>query len=84
MTMQDEIPITPEAAQIAADAPLVLHPQLATKVNFATAQNGVVVIRRLGIENPGVDPVQNLRLTLSASPAILREKTWVIDRIAGF
>ncbi len=82
MTMQDEIPITPEAAQIAADAPLVLHPQLATKVNFATAQNGVVVIRRLGIENPGVDPVQNLRLTLSASPAILREKTWVIDRIA--
>ncbi|RRH73823.1 DUF3320 domain-containing protein [Falsigemmobacter faecalis] len=67
-----------------ADTPgLILHPVLATKVNFATAQNGVAVIKRLSIENPGPDPVAGLRLTLTASPAIFREKTWTIDRIAA-
>lgn len=82
MTMQDETPTEPEATETATDTSLVLHPQLATKVNFATAQNGVAVIKRLGIENPGGETVQNLRLTLSASPAILRDKTWLIDRLA--
>ena len=40
-----------DTAQIAA----VLHPVLATKVSFATAQNGVAVIKRLGIENTWPD-----------------------------
>ena len=60
---------------------LTLHPALATKVNFATAQNGVAVIKRLGIENCSAEPVESIRLTLSANPAILREKIWTIDRI---
>ncbi|WP_291237599.1 DUF3320 domain-containing protein [Gemmobacter sp.] len=60
---------------------MILHPVLAARVNFATAQNGVAIIKRLGIENFGPDPVENIRLTLSANPAILREKTWTIDRI---
>lgn len=63
------------------EAGLSLHPLLATKVNFATAQNGVAVIKRLGIENGRAEPIENIRLTLSANPAILREKTWTIDRI---
>ncbi|HQU69964.1 MAG TPA: DUF3320 domain-containing protein [Albidovulum sp.] len=62
-------------------AGLILNPVLATKVNFATAQNGVAVIKRLGIENGGAEPFENVRLTLSANPAIVREKTWTIDRI---
>lgn len=60
---------------------LILHPTLASKVNFASAQNGVAIIKRFGVENPGADPVEGVRLTLSASPAILREKSWTIDRI---
>ncbi len=44
---------------------LTLHPALATKVNFATAQNGVAVIKRLGIENCSAEPVESIRLTLT-------------------
>ncbi len=69
------------AAAETREAGLTLHPLLATKVNFASAQNGVAVIKRLGIENGRAEPVENIRLTLSANPAILREKTWTIDRI---
>jgi very-short-patch-repair endonuclease len=62
---------------------LVLHISAAAKVNFATAQNGVAVIKDLSIENLGPDAVESVRLHLTARPAILREKTWVIDRIAA-
>lgn len=61
---------------------LKLHPVLAGKVNFATAQNGVAVIKRLSIENTGTEAARDIRLTLSATPALLREKSWVVDRIA--
>lgn len=75
--MSDDIPAVSEPER----AGLILHPVLATRVNFATAQNGVAVIKQLGIENCGSEPVANIRLTLSANPAILREKSWRIDRI---
>lgn len=75
--MPDDILLATEMA----DAGLVLHPLLSTKVNFATAQNGVAVIKRLAIENAGAEPVENIRLTLSADPAIVRARTWAIDRI---
>lgn len=71
------MPATPEA-----DSGAILHAGLATKVNFASAQNGVAVLKRLGIENTGPEALEGLRLTLTARPAILREKTWTIDRIA--
>ena len=64
------MPATPEA-----DSGAILHAGLATKVNFASAQNGVAVIKRLGIENTGPEALEGLRLTLTARPAILREKT---------
>lgn len=60
---------------------LTLHPTLASKVNFASAQNGVAVIRELRIENAGSAAAEGLRLTLTAHPALLREKTWIIDRL---
>ncbi|WP_035025616.1 DUF3320 domain-containing protein [Gemmobacter nectariphilus] len=75
--MPDEV----SAVTAPEKAGLILHPVLATKVNFATAQNGVAVIKRLGLENGTAEPVENIRLTLAANPAIVREKTWTIDRI---
>lgn len=81
--MQDDAPLIAPLAATEDSAALILHPTLATKVNFASAQNGVAVIKRLEIENCGAEPAEGIRLTLSASPAIFREKTWVIDRIAA-
>lgn len=80
--MQDEssLIVSPEAS--GPTLALTLHPVLAGKVNFATAQNGVAIVKRLGVENTGTEAARDVRLTLSASPAILQEKTWVIDSIA--
>ena len=75
--MPHDIPAATETEK----AGLIVSPVLATKVNFATAQNGVAVIKRLAIENAGAEPVEKIRLVLSARPAIIREKAWVIDRI---
>lgn len=75
--MPDDMP----AVTATEKSGLILHPVLAIKVNFAMAQNGVAVIKRLGIENDTAEPVENIRLTLSANPAIFREKIWTIDRI---
>ena len=43
--MPDDMPAVTETEKPG----LILHPLLATKVNFATAQNGVAVIKRLSI-----------------------------------
>lgn len=43
--MADDLPAVPASASPG----LILHPVLAGKVNVATAQNGVAVIKRLSI-----------------------------------
>ena len=52
------------------------------RVNCASAQNDVAVIRRLAIENPTKEALTDVRITLRAAPSIIREKTWTLDRIA--
>lgn len=70
--------------QLAEPKPLVvLKAVLAGKVNFASAQNGVSVLRSLRLVNEGTAAAVNVTLGLSATPAILRDKTWRIDRIAA-
>ena len=59
-----------------------LNIQTLGRVNFASAQNDVAIIRRLAIENPTKEPLTDVRITLRSSPPIIREKTWVLDRIA--
>lgn len=54
---------------------------LAPKFTFASHQNSVPVVRSIKIHNPTTDPAERLRLELTASPAFLRPKTWVIDRL---
>lgn len=87
--MQDDqpTPAVPETAQEAAPPnnhgpKLEFTPLLACKVNFASAQNGVSVLRRLRIANTGDQAASAITLHLSAAPPILRDKTWRIDSIA--
>ena len=61
---------------------LTVQAQVAARVNFAMAQNGVGVLKALSVRNTGRDTVERLTLQLSASPAVLRARQWQIDRIA--
>ncbi|WP_181164552.1 DUF4011 domain-containing protein [Amaricoccus solimangrovi] len=79
--MTDAIP----SSAPADDAPehrLAVRARVRTRVNFAAAQNGVSVLRELAIVNTGEAAAEAVTLTLSASPGILREKTWRLDRVA--
>ena len=52
------------------------------RVNFASAQNDVAIIKAIRVENPTDETITDIRLTLRAAPPVIREKTWTIDRIA--
>ena len=66
------------------DPPAVsLNYEAASRVNFASAQNDVAIIERLAIDNPTPEPLTDVRITLRSAPPIIREKVWVVDRIAS-
>ncbi|NDU99816.1 DUF3320 domain-containing protein [Pseudoroseicyclus tamaricis] len=52
------------------------------RVNFASAQNDVSILKSVVLRNEGDGPVHDLRVHLASSPAIFQEKSWTIDRIA--
>ncbi len=54
----------------------------ARRVNFASAQNDVAIIKGITVVNPTDEGLEDLRITLRAVPPIIREKTWVVDRVA--
>ncbi|CAG9933152.1 hypothetical protein [Candidatus Nitrotoga arctica] len=60
---------------------ITIHASFPGKVNFAAHQNAVPIVRDLGIENSSEEQYQNLRLTISAHPAFLRERVWILDRL---
>ena len=64
------------------EAEVEIRADTAKRVNFASAQNAIPVVRRLEITNAGGVALENLTVTLSASPPVIRSKSWVIDRIA--
>ena len=51
------------------------------RVNFASAQNAVPVIRRLEIVNSTDTALADLTLTMTSQPVFLRDKVWLIDRV---
>ena len=78
-------PETTAAGPLADDMPpvrLALQAQVAVRVNFAMAQNGVGVLKSLSVRNTGRDQVERLTLQLLTSPAMLRTREWKIERIA--
>ena len=57
--------------------------QVLQKVNFASAQNDVAILKRLVIDNPTEEALSDVRITLRSAPLVIREKIWPIDRIAS-
>ena len=67
------------------DGPADTTPKLvidaAHRINFASAQNAVPVLRALTLENPSAEPLTNVTISMQPHPAFCREKTWTLDRV---
>ncbi len=62
---------------------MLIHADIAAKLNFAAHQSAFSVLRSLGIENPDAEQqLEELVLTLRSTPAFIREKSWIVDRVA--
>lgn len=61
-----------------------IHATLVGKINFACHQSAFAVLRELQIENLDAEQdLTDLSVVLEASPAFLKQKTWVVDRLAA-
>ena len=62
---------------------MLIHADIAAKLNFAAHQSAFSVLRSLGVENSDADQqLEDLVLTLRSTPAFIREKSWIVDRVA--
>src|SRR5258706_15406689 len=76
-------PADSDAAPAADEGIISVAADLAATFTFASHQNSIPVIRSIGIDNSTADSIENVRLELTACPAFLRAKTWIIDRIVA-
>lgn len=51
------------------------------KVNFASSQNGVSIIKALSLKNLSDHIIENLVVTVECTPSIIRTRSWNVDRI---
>ncbi|MFP8967209.1 DUF3320 domain-containing protein [Pokkaliibacter sp. CJK22405] len=51
------------------------------KVNFASSQNGISIVKHLSLQNISSEPIENITVTVSCLPDIISQKSWTIDRI---
>ena len=72
-----------DATSVGSAPSAVVRATLAPKITFASHQNDVPTILDLAVENTSDDDLEGLTLTVRSDPAILGERTWTIDRIAG-
>ena len=54
---------------------------IASSFTYASYQNAIPVLRAIGIENRSDRQVEKLRLELSSTPAFVRPKAWMVDRV---
>lgn len=54
---------------------------MAAKLNLAAHENATPVLRELRVENSSARRLENLTLTLQASPAFAQARTWPVDRV---
>lgn len=61
-----------------------LNVTLVGKINFACHQSAFAVLRELQIENrDGEQDLADLAITLSASPAFVKSKSWTVDHLVA-
>ena len=71
------------AASVEKSATVLIGPDLVGSINYASWQNSVPVLRSVKITNETADPLSNLKLEFSVTPAFAKTKVWTIDRIAS-
>lgn len=59
----------------------VIRVEHAARVNFASAQNSVPVLKQIEVTNPTVAALTGLQLEMTATPAIIQPKSWEIPEI---
>lgn len=63
-------------------AAISVEVKAASKVNFASSQNGVSILQDLTLTNTGVDTLENIRVTAECVPGLIRPKAWTLDRLS--
>lgn len=63
--------------------PTEVELDVVSRVNFSSSQNGVSILKRLVLRNLSELPLENVKVSLECHPALIRPKTWPIDRIAA-
>ena len=71
-----------ENLECGANADLEINLLTLPKVNFASSQNGVSIIKKLSLKNLSDCIIENVVVTVECTPGIIRAKSWNIDRIA--
>ena len=61
---------------------VTINADVAACVNYASWQNSVPLLRSLELGNGSSQSLSHLKLEVTSSPAILRPKTWIIDRLS--
>ena len=61
--------------------PVSLECDTLGRVNFACTQNDVAIVRRLSVRNGTDDPLVGIRVTMRATPPVIRQKSWSLDRV---
>lgn len=60
-----------------------LQLQTTRRVNFASAQNDVPVLKTVSLTNTGEFALENLDVIFEAQPPVIRTKSWKIDRLSA-
>jgi len=55
---------------------------ITSRVNFASAQNNIPVIKSLVLFNHGDEPIADLNISLRVDPPVISPKSWSIDRLS--
>ena len=76
-TMNDDVPHEPGDV---CDG--VIETDVASSLNYASWQNSVPCLRALTVRNGSTTELNQLCLNVKSSPAFLKPKQWVVDRIA--
>lgn len=58
-----------------------IHADIVDCLNYASWQNSVPLLKSLHVQNDTAEALQNLRLSVTSSPAFIRPKQWVLDRV---
>ncbi|WP_374834367.1 hypothetical protein [Daeguia caeni] len=81
MTSEDQKNVAIDVTAVETPQSPGIFADIASSFTYASYQNAIPVLRRVGVENRSDRQVDSLRLELSSTPAFLRPKTWTIDRV---